>query len=134
MEENCVLVYGTLRTGEQAKRLTICGYKMFDLGWYPGVIYSGNIEDWIVCEMHRVDNATLHRLDSFEGYDEDDLDGSLYLRRNYGLDLTGCELYVYNRQVHEHPRIMGGDWLEHRGEAAGSNADLIRAIEEEYAL
>lgn len=131
MKKNKVLVYGTLRTGGQTETVTIRGYKMFDLGWYPGVIYSGNIDDSIVCELHEVDDETLKDLDDFEGYYKDDLDNSLYLRRNYGLSTTDCELYVYNRQVREHPRILSGDWLEHRGESAGSNSHRLSEEKED---
>lgn len=134
MTMNKVLVYGTLRTGGDTPTVTIYGYKMFDLGWYPGVVYSGNVDDTIVCELHEVGDDTLQQLDAFEGYYKDDLDNSLYLRRNYGLIVTECELYVYNRQVRDHPRIPSGDWLKHRGEEAGSNAHRLAKEETENAL
>lgn len=123
MAEHVVLVYGTLRTG---KHPTVeVEAKMYDLGWYPGITLGG--DEKIVCErITGVDDDKLAQFDRYEGYREDDLASSLYIRRR--LD-NGDFIYEYNCEIDEkrHKHIESGDWFEHTGDTAGSNAKLTEA-------
>lgn len=96
-------VYGTLRTGKAAAQ--ILKGKMYDLGWFPGVILGG--PDDIVAE--RIEVNDISRIDRYEGYREDDPEGSLYIR----VPFKDGYIYEYNRGVEEEPVIESGDWLEH---------------------
>lgn len=76
-----VFVYGTLRKGfGNHRRLGDCalaykgafwqeGFKMIDLGAFPGAVKTDNPEDMIWVEAYQVDMPTLiHSLDVLEGH------------------------------------------------------------------
>jgi gamma-glutamylcyclotransferase (GGCT)/AIG2-like uncharacterized protein YtfP len=98
-----LFVYGTLRPGN-TPTVEIAG-SMHNLGWFPGVKLGGNSK--FVAEVLTVDDAELGRLDSYEGYREDDPEHSLYLRVQH----DGGWIYVYNSDMSDYPVIEGGDWL-----------------------
>jgi gamma-glutamylcyclotransferase (GGCT)/AIG2-like uncharacterized protein YtfP len=102
-------VYGTLRTGKAEAQ--ILKGKMYDLGWFPGVILGG--PDDVVVERIEVDD--LQRIDRYEGYREDDPEGSLYIRVPY----KDGYIYEYNRSVANDFVIASGDWLEYKNEGRG---------------
>ncbi|QDP56973.1 MAG: hypothetical protein Unbinned2691contig1000_47 [Prokaryotic dsDNA virus sp.] len=111
------LVYGTLRPGN-GERVTVSGFKMFNIGWFPGIV-RGDGE--IVCERVEVkDDEHLASLDRYEGYSEENPESSLYTRQLHGDDF----IYVYNCSVNEDTEVEGGDWLEFTGETRGRNAHL----------
>lgn len=72
---NKVLVYGTLKKGgglhhylegaEYFGRAHLHGFKMFDLGWFPGIV-PGEHTDVIRGEVFIVDDRTLSLLDEVE--------------------------------------------------------------------
>lgn len=132
-DRNFVFVYGTLRAG--GCRAGVLGtqgmiceeayvpdFKLLDIGSFPGVVKG---EGTVRGEMHAIDERTLTTLDSIEGYHEDDLKHSLYIRKTTPvLDTEGnlmgdAWIYIYNtdrshgRRVP--PTIQSGDWFEHRG-------------------
>ena len=133
---NTVFVYGTLMHGEAAEGLlkdaaylgefTLNGYEMFDLGGFPGIRHAEG-GDSICGEVYCVDDATLARLDQYEG------EGSLYLRKNarvhgsYGA--VTAMFYEYAGELCGAQRIDG--WRD-RGEdrvwyaAYGSNLQADR--------
>lgn len=116
-----VLVYGTLRPGN-TEPVTITGFSMFDLGWFPGI--RPDPKGSVVCERVPVkDDQHLAQLDRYEGHYPDDPKASLYLRETIGDDY----IYVYNGDPHEDRLVVGGDWLAYKGEVAGSNAKLVEA-------
>ena len=115
-----LLVYGTLRPGGTAAVL-VPG-TLYDLGSFPGIkLEDGETESFVTCERITVDDATLRRLDQYEGYDPDRPDGSLYLRVPYGDD----QIYVYNRDLSSQPVVQSGDWLEYVGDEEGYAASLL---------
>lgn len=106
---NKLLVYGTLREGLTNAVVRIPG-KLYNLGWFPGLVLDKSDEpsDFVTCEVLEVDDGKLFMLDSYEGYDPGDPEGSLYLREKYG------EYFVYtiNKDVSDRPVIESGDWLD----------------------
>lgn len=88
-----ILVYGSLKKGwwnhehfdlgePRNSHVVIKGYKLINLGAYPGAIESPN--DSIVCECYSVDERKFFLMDAMER-------GAGYLP----VDIKGCTLWVY---------------------------------------
>ena len=104
MKKHYVFTYGTLLKGERNHHLisdddylcdgSINGFKMFNLGTYPGIEYG---EGEVLGELYMVDDETLKRLDYLEE------EGSLYLRKITKVYTKDNEyeafVYVYNHKV-----------------------------------
>lgn len=79
-----VFVYGTLKRGHRNHHLLkdskfecqaeIKGFELYDLGPYPAVIESGDLEDRVKGEIFEIDESALARLDELEE------EGTLYKR------------------------------------------------------
>lgn len=111
-----VYVYGTLRPGN-GEPFVIPG-EIYDLGWYPGLKLLPETDGkFVVAERIEADDERLAKLDSYEGYYEDDHKHSLYLRVPF---LDGW-VYVYNRPLEGRTPVLSGDWLSYRGETGGVN-------------
>ncbi len=91
---------------------------LFDLGLYPAAIPSP--EDRVWGELYRMTDASavLPVLDDIEGYNLDDPDRSLYVRRE--VEVTSADgstepawVYFYNAPLGQAPRIPSGDYLQH---------------------
>lgn len=113
-----LFVYGTLRPGN-AETVQIPG-KMFALGWFPGVKLSDNSENTFTAEVLEIDEANLTNVDRYEGYDPDNEEMSLFVRRPY----QDGFIYEFNGKVDNKPQVMSGDWLQYTGKGAGVNASL----------
>lgn len=111
-------VYGTLRRGGPTVKIP---GQLFNLGWFPGLKTYGPGE--VVAERIEVDDLTA--IDRYEGYCEEDRDGSLYVRKPY---LDGY-LYEYNRDVNPVYKIESGDWLDFTQEKEGKNARHFQQTE-----
>lgn len=124
-----LLVYGTLRPN-RGETITLSGYKMYDLGWYPGVVKTGNPDDKVVCERVEVkDESHLATLDAYEGCNGN-TPGCLYHRVNLyedQMELDPTWIYLYNKFIDKdfEPEVESGDWLGYRGESSGTNAKLM---------
>ena len=117
-----LLVYGTLRPNKR-ETVILKGYKMYNLGWYPGVCCTVKGEDSVVCERIVVkDEAHLRSLDSYEGCNGNQ-PSCLYHRVKHGDDW----IYLYNGPLEDYPEVPDGDWLTFKGQQAGSNAQLAEA-------
>ena len=112
--KHVLYVYGTLRSGGPTIRINAT---MYNLGWFPGIILGGTDE----VTVERVEVDDLSNLDRYEGYHENDPEGSLFVRRPF---LDGW-IYEYNGPVNESKKILSGDFLEFKGQAKGSANDLI---------
>lgn len=125
MSIGTLLVYGTLRPGN-AEAVSISGWRMYDLGWYPGVVKSDDPDDVVIGEIVPVkSDEHLADIDRYEGCQDNSPD-SLYHRVN----LSNKEdeplwLYVYNGPLNNCPRVYSGDWLDHKSHDEGSNSQLI---------
>ena len=105
-------VYGTLRPS--TLDTVIIKGQLFDLGWFPGL--KMDLDGEVVCNRIEVDD--IEKIDRYEGYREDDHEGSLYIRRPF---LDGY-IYEFNRDVSPAARVLSGEWLEYTQEKRGRNA------------
>lgn len=108
-----ILVYGTLRPFTNTDIVKVPG-RLYDLGWFPGIVLGNHEnpeegESFVTCERITVDDERLKQLDAYEGYDPENPDNSLYLRKKIGEDW----IYVYNHPVEGYELIESGDWQQH---------------------
>ena len=116
-----LFVYGTLKRGcsnhhflaEQKFVGAVCtapGFRLYNLGGYPGMVARPDDRDGVTGEIWAVDTAALRRLDGLEG-----LDTGLYRREAVPMlaPFAGqrIESYLYNRSV-KNRRDLGGTWRE----------------------
>ena len=110
---NLVFVYGTLRQGETnhhfltrarylGPHVTAAGYRMLQLGTYPGVVTGGS--DAIVGEVYQVSRGEMARLDRLEDYPR------LYSRRLLPTDWGRAWIYLYRGSRRDRSIIPSGDW------------------------
>lgn len=116
-----VFVYGTLKRGQdhhdflagqsfRGEARTVPGYRLVDLGEYPGLLPYPSDQDGVTGEVWWVDDATLARLDELEGLNE-----GLYRRERIPLlpPFAGETVltYVYAWGTTGGPHIPGGTWI-----------------------
>ncbi len=116
-----LFVYGTLKrgcsnhaqmAGQQfvAEARTVPGYRMFDVGGFPGLVTWKEDREGVAGEIWLVSPAALLRLDRFEGVHE-----GLYRREAIALvaphDREPVAGYVYARSI-EGLRAVGSTWRE----------------------
>lgn len=118
-----VLVYGTLRPGNKRK-VEVPG-AMYDLGSFPGIRLD-RPDHTFVAELVTVDDETLTRLDSYEGYYPDSPEHSLYLRKRYVNTEKDIDAWVYEYNSDVRDRLVDhGCWLTHVGKERGGAAYLL---------
>lgn len=118
-----VFVYGTLkRHGSNHHFLagqtlvgearTVPGFRLYDLGGYPGMVPHAADRDGVTGEIWKIDTACLRRLDALEGLAEE-----LYRRETVPLLSPHAELqveaYLFARPLDGH-REIGHTWREPR--------------------
>lgn len=116
-----IFVYGTLKRGcknhaQMAGQTWLtdahseAGYRLHDLGDYPGLVPDGADREGVLGEVWSVDAEALQRLDAFEGIDE-----GLYARRPIRLrpphDTLAVDVYVYLGATEGRP-VVGPEWRE----------------------
>lgn len=112
-----IYCYGTLRPGV-SEPVLVPG-QMFDLGWFPGVVnIETAVDTFCKAEIIEVDDETLARLDSYEGYNPNHLASSLYVRKAY----QDGFIYQYNGSVEGKMPVPTGDWLDYTQMSKGCNA------------
>lgn len=114
-----LFVYGTLKRGGSNHRFladqqfvsvaqTQPGYRLYNVGGYPGLVVAPDEFVGITGEVWRVAPACLERLDEFEGVGE-----GLYRRERVPLqapfEFQSVDAYYYAREVMDHP-IIGNAW------------------------
>src|SRR5262249_54526063 len=78
MSTTVIFVYGTLKSGQQSHELlagqafvgaarTVPIYRLYGLGWHPGLMVDRSAGLSIHGELWSVDEKTLQRLDEYEG-------------------------------------------------------------------
>lgn len=118
---NFLFVYGTLKRGGTnhgqmagqrfvAEARTIPGYRMFDVGGFPGLVAWPEDREGVTGEIWLVSPAALLRLDGFEGVHE-----GLYRRETVALAGPPLgepiEAYLYARSV-EGLQPVGHTWRD----------------------
>lgn len=145
-----VAVYGSLLKGLGNHRLleehnaefvgkgTIQGFTMYSLVSYPGIRHSDDLDETVVVEVYRVDEAGLSRLDRLESYNEDDPEHSFYLREEVDVLMDDGStfhafVYVLNRPFDGREVVPSGDWRAFVEERGHNWQALIEEDEEETA-
>ena len=125
-EDRLIAFYGTLRdaalrhslglTG-RVRRLGRCRIEgiLYDLGPSPALAEGKRVVHGELFEI--LDSGALAALDAFEEFDPGRPKLSAYVRERVPLiePDRACWVYVYNRPLRGVPRVLGGDWLKHRG-------------------
>ncbi len=114
-----IFVYGTLKRGYSNHRelsdqefiglaRTIPGFRLVDIGGYPGLVACPNDLQGVTGELWAVDAPALVRLDQFES-----VDTGLYVRKPVPLqgDAGDAEAYFFPGQP-EGLRVIGSSWEE----------------------
>ena len=116
-----LFVYGTLKRGCKNHRhlagqiyvgdaRTASGFRLYDLGSYPGMVADPTDLDGVTGELWDVDAAALAHLDGFEGVAE-----GLYRRELVRLESSSgfdtAHAYLYARPV-AHLPVIGTTWQE----------------------
>lgn len=118
-----LFVYGTLKRGcsnhgQMAGQTfintarTSPGYRLYDLGGYPGIATKPDDRAGVVGEVWSVDAVALQRLDHFEGVHE-----GLYRREPIPLlpPFSHQEIHAYVSVLPvTHRPDMGAEWIEPR--------------------
>ncbi len=125
-----LFVYGTLKRGCSNHRYladqkflglarTTPGFRLYNLGGYPGIATHANDRDGVVGEVWLVEDAALQDLDRFEGVHE-----GLYRRESVRLlspfDGESIEAYISTLSVAGRADI-GSEWIERN--PSGTKAD-----------
>lgn len=121
MKKYLLFVYGSLKKGfgnhsYYLKNANYVGtfetepnYKMFSLGYYPGVIEDGNTS--IRGELYQISEEELEHIDSLEGYDRQNPDNSLYKRKVIETPHGNAYIYILNRSLgSNYKEISTGVW------------------------
>ncbi|HTJ79641.1 MAG TPA: gamma-glutamylcyclotransferase family protein [Rariglobus sp.] len=116
-----LFVYGTLKRGCKnhphiagqtyvGDARTAPGFRLYDLGSYPGMVADPSDLDGVTGELWDVDAPALAHLDDFEGVDE-----GLYQRVSVPIanssDCTAAFTYLYARSISGLPPL-GPTWKE----------------------
>ena len=119
---NKVFVYGSLLSGMgnhsllgNSKKLgeskSPAGFKMVDLGYFPGVVKSEDGIGDVVGEVYEVDDDTMRRLDRLEGYNSINPDNGFYNRIEINTDFGTAFMYTVNHGFTRGGKFVeNGDW------------------------
>lgn len=109
-----VAVYGSLKIGHHNhgvlgdSRLlgqdVLEGWDMYNLGAFPGIVKG---EGAISVEVYEVTPETARRLDALEGYQEDNVANSLYIRHEVMTTYGRTSLYVFNKDLTDVKKVRG---------------------------
>lgn len=135
-----VLVYGTLKKGHGNHRLIeatdcrflgpVCvrGYKLVDLGGFPGAVATGRNEDSVMAEAWRVPVTALEVLDRLEGY-RGKGSSNFYTRlkvRSLPAPIHRGWMYTLPRDPYlRYPHITDGVWRGHGKNNHGASVTRI---------
>ncbi|WP_109832360.1 gamma-glutamylcyclotransferase family protein [Reichenbachiella versicolor] len=98
---------------------TILG-KLYEISWYPGVIPTDDTKNVVHGQVVRLTGdmtTTLEKLDEYEGYYEDNLDASEFVRKRVRVSLnsqtTESWVYFFNQPTIGMYQIESGDYLSY---------------------
>lgn len=119
-----ILVYGSLKRGQPSNFLMrdvgafmgevrVKGYDLHKAGWYPGIRRNDDNKEGVLCELYALkDDASLDKLDAYEGYVEEAPEHSLFLREKVQVnDGPEAYIYTYNREPNPDSQVKDGVWL-----------------------
>ena len=117
-----VAVYGSLLSGFHNHSLIqtapfvghgkLEGFALFPVATsFPGIVRDG--DSTVVVEVYDCSDTTMLRLDWLEGYDPNNLAGSMYVRETVPVLVDGkpleCAVYVWN-DAPRRQKIESGSW------------------------
>lgn len=117
-----VFVYGTLMQGMQRSMcmqkarfegLGFINADLYDCGSYPGILQGNSVT---YGELYTLDVHLIAELDAIEGYEEHNLENSLFLRQTVTVNslhqATSTQAYAYffNGYLPQEQRIRRGDY------------------------
>lgn len=124
-----ILVYGSLRRGKQAHKyllnnqarflgeVTLPGFDMLKLGWFPGIVPNPENKEGILGELYEVapeywDNL-IEQLDYYEGYFPENQSPSLFVRTEIDINDVPTTVYLWNgaRKADIIEQVPHGDWM-----------------------
>ena len=128
-----LFTYGTLRKGVDipmqrflSNRSTWMGEaifqgKLYYVGGHPAAVPSSSKKDAVTGDLFRIDNGTdlIRRLDQYEGFDENNRKGSLYIREKRKVRLKKSDktllawIYLFNKPVDDSQKIESGNYLHY---------------------
>lgn len=121
MTSNIVAVYGSLRFGldnhgilagsQTIGKGWLTGYKMNNLGDFPGIVSTSELHQKIRVEWYKVSESTLEALDQLEGFDPRSPKTSLFIRKHIQSPYGPGWIYVYNRPINHAATVESGDWI-----------------------
>jgi gamma-glutamylcyclotransferase (GGCT)/AIG2-like uncharacterized protein YtfP len=95
--------------------------RLYDLGKYPGAILDPSSRMKVIGRVYEIpeNKGVLRALDSYEEYNPDDLDNSLFIREQTTATLVGgrrvrCWIYVYNQNPGTAPLVSDGDYKKYQ--------------------
>ena len=109
------LAYGSLRKGEfnfdrfgkdtikYITTKTIKGYKMYSLGFYPFLIFTGNKEDEVTCDVLETYPEIFEEIKNME-YEAGYIDTTEENLPLFIMEFTNCNI------LQRLPEIKSGDW------------------------
>lgn len=125
-EINLVGVYGSLKRGfynhgflgkaAYVGESWLSGFRMHSLGFFPGVVFSHDVEEKVLVEWYQVDDETLAELDVLEGFQAQNTESSIYLRYAIESPFGAGWIYLYNQPVADNPQVNSGNWREEGGD------------------
>lgn len=108
-----VFVYGSLKKNFQNHALLkeakfignaeISGYKMCNLGYFPGIVES-DAKDVVKGEIYEIDKDVEAKLDYLEGIPH-------HYRKEYvNTEFGVCIVYIYNMDTSMYKTVNSGEW------------------------
>ncbi|SBS40018.1 Gamma-glutamylcyclotransferase family protein YtfP [Marinomonas spartinae] len=120
MSSNIVAVYDSLRFGFSDHEMIVdsqpigkgwlTGFRMFNLGQYPGVVKTYEENQRVRVEWYKVSDSTLEALDRMKEYDPNSPDDSLFVRVRVYSPYGKGSMYIYNQSLQQSMPVEGGDW------------------------
>jgi gamma-glutamylcyclotransferase (GGCT)/AIG2-like uncharacterized protein YtfP len=129
-----LFVYGTLQParapaeiGAAVRRLKRVGAgsvrgRLYDLGEYPGAVVSRTSPSVIKGQVFELpeDQQVLSSIDTYEGFDPDHPQSSLFVRKRWPVTLADgsrimCWIYNYNRKPGDAQVISSGTYTARNG-------------------
>jgi gamma-glutamylaminecyclotransferase len=117
MSKTVLFVYGTLKRGQKSHHMissqeflgeatTMPLYRLYGLGWHPGMVLDTENGLEVKGELWAVDDATLAKLDEYEGVAE-----SWYIRDDVAVrdHFENVQTYFFNQKILP-GTISGGEW------------------------
>lgn len=141
-----LFVYGTLRKGFQnsmyqclVRNAVFTGKagfqgKLFDLGGYPGAVYSENSSDWVHGDVFllREPETVFHHLDVYEECSSAHPEPTEFKREKLDVRLRSGKkvkawIYLYNLPTAGRLQIPSGDYVENlkKGRDMGKNESRV---------